>query len=73
MKPTLCIPGDCDNDDQCAGDLVCGKDNCFTDFGWPKDLLNDAGNYTSSHDCCAKVSKATAVYVNGGKITHLMI
>ena len=20
--------GDCDNDDQCAGDLVCGTDNC---------------------------------------------
>ena len=20
--------GDCDNDDDCAGDLVCGKDNC---------------------------------------------
>ena len=24
--------GDCDNDDQCAGDLICGKDTSFIKF-----------------------------------------
>ena len=52
-------PGDCDNDDQCAGDLVCGNDNCFTDFGWPEVLRDQSSSayntdYTSSHDCCEK-------------------
>ena len=29
-KPGGCSvgEGDCDNDSHCAGDLVCGKDNC---------------------------------------------
>ena len=25
--------GDCDSDDQCEGDLVCGSVNCYADFG----------------------------------------
>ena len=54
MTLTLCIAGDCDSDNQCAGDLVCGNDNCFTDFGWPEVLLNNTANYTSDHDCCEK-------------------
>ena len=31
--------GDCDNDSECSGDLVCGKDNC--PFPFPSDA-----------DCC---------------------
>ena len=45
-------PGDCDNDDQCDGDLVCGEDNCFTEFGWSESLLTDGR--TQGHDCCTK-------------------
>ena len=38
--------GHCKNDDQCAGDLVCGKDNCPAPF--------------SSHlDCCMKPTTGT--------------
>ena len=31
---------------------MCGKDNCFTEFGWPESLLTDG--WTRSYDCCAK-------------------
>ena len=34
--------GDCDSDDECAGDLVCGDDNCF--------MQGQAWN--SGDDCC---------------------
>ena len=26
--------GDCDSDDECLGDLRCGRNNCEPDFGW---------------------------------------
>ena len=31
--------GDCDEDDDCLGDLVCGTDNCLPEF-------------PDTHDCC---------------------
>ena len=36
--------GDCDSDDQCSGDLICGHDNCGTGFSY----------WTGSeeYDCC---------------------
>ena len=39
--------GDCDSDDECSGDLVCGKDNC-KDFGDSAD---------STKDCCKEVEE----------------
>ena len=36
--------GDCDKDDGCAGDLVCGKNNC-------REYHKDAG---PKEDCCRK-------------------
>ena len=30
--PCYVDEGDCDNDDECAGDLVCGKNNCPDTF-----------------------------------------
>ena len=38
--------GHCKNDDQCAGDLVCGKDNCPAPF-------------YSHQDCCMKPTTGT--------------
>ena len=35
--------GDCDNNNQCAGALVCGPNNCNSDFG---------ANVASGMDCC---------------------
>ena len=36
------VEGDCDNDNDCAGDLVCGKNNC-------------GDTWSSPHfDCCVK-------------------
>ncbi len=32
--------GDCDNDDHCEGDLVCGKNNCVGD------------TFEDADDCC---------------------
>ena len=41
--------GDCDNDSQCAGDLVCGTDNCIDfDTAWPD----------SAFDCCTTGNKS---------------
>ena len=34
--------GDCKSDDQCAGDLFCGKDNCGAAFTW------------DGADCCTR-------------------
>ena len=37
--------GDCDEDDECKGDLICGKNNCGHTFTW------------ASADCCEKKDK----------------
>merc|ERR550519_2046997 len=37
--------GDCDSDDQCLGDLTCGKDNCNRE-GFP--------SFDSTDDCCQR-------------------
>ena len=37
--------GDCDSDSECAGDLLCGKDNCVNfNSAWPD----------SAFDCCTQ-------------------
>ena len=38
--------GDCDNDSECAGTLVCGPDNCKTDFP------SSGSNWDTIADCC---------------------
>ena len=37
--------GDCDTDEECRGDLICGRNNCGSKFSW------------DSADCCEKSSK----------------
>ena len=39
LQPCELGGGDCDNDGECAGNLVCGTDNC-------------GGIFASSADCC---------------------
>jgi len=47
--------GDCDEDDDCAGDLVCGANMCNADFNT---LFDGAGFFPAgSADCC--VTQAT--------------
>ena len=43
----LCVEGegDCDHDDQCAGVLQCGQDNCATQSG---------GYWDPEDDCCER-------------------
>jgi len=44
--------GDCDTDNDCAGSLVCGKDNCgdFRDHaGWREDSFT---SWDTTDDCC---------------------
>ena len=55
--------GDCDGDEQCAGDLVCGADNCAA--LWP------ALGYPPESDCC--VSQANAQRTNGTGNTWLTV
>ena len=38
--------GDCDNDSQCAGTLVCGTDNCR------RGPLGHIGRFDENDDCC---------------------
>ena len=38
--------GDCDDDSQCEGDLVCGADNCLRDFS------SNGSNWLMGADCC---------------------
>ena len=38
--------GDCDGDSQCQGDLVCGSDNCLSDFS------SSGSNWVEGADCC---------------------
>ena len=48
-KPCKEDEGDCDNDDECAGNLKCGSDNC----------IGDAFEHTD--DCC--IGKKTNIYL----------
>ena len=43
--------GDCGRDSDCAGLLVCGKDNCISQFNWP---VGDPGLYDYEDDCCTR-------------------
>ena len=43
--------GDCDNDSECQGNLVCGLDNCNTALGFASDM-----------DCC--IVKGNFVIIN---------
>ena len=40
--------GDCDNDDQCQGNMICGADNCARDFS----SNGHSPNWASGADCC---------------------
>ena len=48
--------GDCDTDDDCAGDLRCGTDNCgrdegFDTSGWPAE---SECSWDTTDDCCCR-------------------
>ena len=38
--------GDCDNDGECEGDLVCGDNNCKPDY------IISGSKWSTSADCC---------------------
>ena len=44
--PCLEGQGDCDEDSQCEGNLVCGPDNCLRDFS------TSSSNWLTGADCC---------------------
>jgi len=44
--------GDCDNDDQCQGSLVCGADNCARDFS----SNGHNPNWATGADCCRETN-----------------
>jgi len=45
--------GDCDNDNDCEGSLICGTDNCYSD-------IRPAGSdFDDTDDCCMKDPSAT--------------
>lgn len=45
--------GDCDNDNDCEGSLICGTDNCYSDM-WPP-----GSGFDDTDDCCMKDPSAT--------------
>jgi len=58
--------GDCDNDDECAGSLVCGKDNCRTFSNYAEAtadccMVSEGGGgcaFTDNNENCAEWAKA---------------
>ena len=51
--------GDCDEDSQCDGDLVCGSDNCFRDFS------SSGSNWVAGADCCRGTNQSSKIlYIN---------
>ena len=53
-KPCSFGKGDCDNSDECSGDLICGNDNCLRDFGFG----------SNGADCCIDAGKWIYKYTN---------
>ena len=50
--------GDCDKDEHCKGDLICGKDNCLVETN-PKDGWHNFGfegpdDTKNPDDCCTE-------------------
>ena len=41
--------GDCDTDDECKGDLVCGANNCKDEFSAP------GTKWDPEADCCTRM------------------
>jgi len=50
--------GDCDNDDECAGDLVCGRNSCDSTFNAGFDKNNKKFFPSGQADCCITKSRA---------------
>merc|ERR1712224_643435 len=50
--------GDCDNDDECAGDLVCGINSCDSTFNAGFDKNNKKFFPSGQADCCITKSRA---------------
>ena len=46
--------GDCDNDSECSGNLVCGTDNCGSNF---TNGTNEQGEF-HQQDCCTQGNKS---------------
>ena len=45
-SPCMLGGGDCDDDSQCQGDLVCGSENCLSDYS------STGSNWVEGADCC---------------------
>ena len=54
--------GDCDNDSECSGNLVCGTDNCGSNF---PNGTNEKGEF-HQQDCCTEATQ-------GNKNNHLVL
>ena len=53
--------GDCNSDEECAGALKCGSNNCFTDEGPGSEI-------SSAADCCYDPPTSTTTAVIGCRI-----
>jgi len=52
--------GDCDDDAECNGALVCGRDNCHTMFS------DDSDTWRNDEDCCINPNERY-IYMDSGK------
>jgi len=50
--------GDCDNDAECAGDLVCGRNSCSSTFNAGFDANSEKFFPSGQADCCITKSRA---------------
>jgi len=49
--------GDCDNNNDCKGDLVCGEDNCPLPLTWIPGWTGKASSFDVHDDCCRATFK----------------
>ena len=57
LKFNICIKGDCDNDDECSGSLVCGRNSCNTAFNTKVDANSKKFFPSGQADCCISKSR----------------
>jgi hypothetical protein len=67
-KDTNCTDGDgdCNNNEDCPGTLICGMNNCLTGENFARSLLVNKGLWDPEDDCCERACTPEHPCVEGG-------
>jgi len=69
-KDTNCTDGDgdCNNNEDCPGTLICGTNNCLTGENFARSLLVNKGLWDSDDDCCERACTPEHPCEEGGGV-----